>query len=684
MRLTNVRILNFRSCRDVSIEVGNIHALVGTNNAGKSSVLRALDFLFNPSTKSLNEESFWNKDTSLEIRVEAIFSDLTDKEKEILGAYLKADGTFHMARSARMGTKSGESEFDLEQGENKIEIGQHYKKLVPKPEWLQESNINSSNIKEWWKNKDQLIVNSLSFAEFIGGTKTPNVGEWKEKAKEFVISYADKVPMQDAWIDNPKGYANVLKGIMPFFILVPAVRDITEESKGTKNSPFGKLLFAILDTVTKEKRVKIEGILAEISKQMNRSGGDERVPLIADTERQLNMLLNDFFVGCDLEIEFETPTLEVLLSAPKLYVDDGFRNAVENKGHGLQRAIIFAILRRYAEHSTSSAEGRKRNLILAIEEPELYMHPQAQRTIRRVFRKIAEGGDQVLFSTHSSLLVDVAYFDEIIRLESSCENIDGKKTTVSKAWQLPMSRMIQDFETRFPGLKDKATPESMRDLYSHAYNPRRNEGFFASKIILVEGLIEEYSLPIYGEALPNCSFDPRGISVVECGGKGAMDRLFRVFNELHIPCYILFDYDSGNSDNNIIKKSKELLAMAGESRDEPKVLLIADSVACFPKKWEIDLRSEIPNVDALVSEAKRELGLSDDTGKPLIARYLARKLTSRNPAVVPSSLKAIIEKAVAVTWKRAAYKCPIPLRLLIQQERKATEYYDGRLQKPKT
>ena len=413
--------------------------------------------------------------------------------------------------------------------------------------------------------------------------------------------------MQDAWIDNPKGYAGVLKGTLPFFVLVPAVRDVTEESKGTKSSPFGKLLFAILDTVTQEKRAKIECILAEISKQMNRSGGNERVPLIADTEKQLNTLLNDFFIGCDLEIEFETPTLEVLLSAPKLYVDDGFRNAVENKGHGLQRAIIFTILRRYAEHITSSVEGKKRNLILAVEEPELYMHPQAQRTIRRVFRKIAEGGDQVIFSTYSSLLVDVAYFDEIIRLESICEKTDGKKTTASRAGQLPMARMIQDFETRFPNLRGNATHESMRELYSHAYNPRRNEGFFASKIILVEGITEEYSLPIYGDALPNCAFDPQGISVVECGGKGAMDRIFRIFNELHIPCYILFDYDSGNSDKNIIDKSKELLALAGESQDEPQALFVADGVACFPKK----------------------------------------------PAAVPPSLKTIIEKAVAVTWKKS-------------------------------
>jgi hypothetical protein len=193
----------------------------------------------------------------------------------------------------------------------------------------------------------------------------------------------------------------------------------------------------------------------------------------------------------------------------------------------------------------------------------------------------------------------------------------------------------------------------MRDLYSNAYNPRRNEGFFASKIILVEGVTEEYSLPIYADALEDCAFDPHGISVVECGGKGAMDRLFRVFNELHIPCYLLFDYDSGNTDKNITDKSKELLALVGEKLDAPQSLLVADGVACFPKKWEVDLAGEIPDSDHLVAEARREMGLSDDSGKPLIARYVARKLTSLNPAVVPPSLRSIIEQAVAVAWKRS-------------------------------
>lgn len=655
MKLTQIRIQNFRACRDVLLEIGGMHALVGANNAGKSTVLRALDFLFNPSIKSLTEESFWNKDTTLEIRVEAVFSELTDKEREALSSYLKPDGTFHMARSARMGAKQADADTDSEQGEDKIAIGQHYKKPIPEPEWLQESKINGKNIAEWWKAKDQMAIDGVSFSEGI--TKKPSVEEWKERAKEFITANGDKIPMQDAWVDNPKGYANVLKGTLPFFVLVPAVRDVTEESKGTKSSPFGKLLYAILDTITEEKKSKIENILREVAKQMNRTGGNERVPLIAETEKQLNALLSDFFTGCDLEIEFETPTLEVLLSAPKLYVDDGFRNAVENKGHGLQRAVIFTILRRYAEYMTSAPDGKKRNLILAVEEPELYMHPQAQRTIRRVFRKISDGNDQVLFSTHSALLVDVAYFDEIIRMEAISDETEGKRTTKCTAWQLPMTKMIEDVATRIPALKGKVTPESIRDLYSHAYNPHRNEGFFASKIILVEGLTEEYSLPIYADAIPNCTFDPQGMSVVECGGKGAMDRLFRIFNELHIPCYILFDYDSGNTDSKIINKSKELLALAGKPQDPPESLFVDDTIACFPTKWETHLRPEIPDIESLTGEARKALGLSDDSGKPLIARYIARKLTSKNPPVVPPSLKTIIEKAVAVSWKESCLKC---------------------------
>ena len=67
-----------------------------------------------------------------------------------------------------------------------------------------------------------------------------------------------------------------------------------------------------------------------------------------------------------MEIEFQTPSLEVVLTSPRIFADDGFRNVVENKGHGLQRAIIFSIIRCYSELITGKGEQKKRTMILAV------------------------------------------------------------------------------------------------------------------------------------------------------------------------------------------------------------------------------------------------------------------------------------------------------------------------------
>ena len=106
MQLSRVRIENYRSCKQVDLEISSMHALVGANNAGKSSVLRALDLLFNPTVGKIDEETFWNRDTSLTIRVEALFSELTPTETEALDGYLRPDGSFHMARTVLCETDS--------------------------------------------------------------------------------------------------------------------------------------------------------------------------------------------------------------------------------------------------------------------------------------------------------------------------------------------------------------------------------------------------------------------------------------------------------------------------------------------------------------------------------------------------------------------------------------------------
>ena len=61
MKLKALRIRNFRCFKDVCIHIDSMHALVGANNAGKSSILRALEFLFNPTANKVNDEAFWKE-----------------------------------------------------------------------------------------------------------------------------------------------------------------------------------------------------------------------------------------------------------------------------------------------------------------------------------------------------------------------------------------------------------------------------------------------------------------------------------------------------------------------------------------------------------------------------------------------------------------------------------------------
>jgi len=647
MKLKTLRIRNYRCYKSIEIDIASIHALVGSNNAGKSTVLYALEFLFNPSTRKISDESFYQKDTFLRIEVEAIFTEINDSDRNQLGAYLRPDGAFHLMRTASMAANDENLSGDDGESESKVKIVAHYCKPQPKLEWLNLSKINGDAITSWWAAKDTLVHNGASFAELLG-SKKPTVADWKVKSEEFAKTHLQTIDLEDAWIPNPQGYAGVLKATLPHYELIPAVRDASDESRATKTNPFGRLIYEIMRTLDSGLRNELETSLRKTTLRLNREAKENRVSRVAEIESTIKEYLAEV-MPADLELEFQAPTLEVLLTTPRIYVDDGFRGSVEGKGHGLQRAVIFSILRAYAKLVTARPDKAKRTLILGVEEPELYMHPTAQRTVRRLLRTIADGGDQVLFSTHSPLMVDVSYFDEIVRIEAPDRAAEGGLQVKCPArFQLPVSLLVADLEARMPALKGKVTAETIRERYSHAYTASRNEGFFAQRVILVEGQTEMYALPIYAASMGEQSdFDSRGVAIVECGGKGQMDRLYRVFNELGIVCYPVFDYDKGNSDSGVRRDTDGLLNLL--QRSDVKDLdtaIVTDAFACFSRNWEADLKAEIPTYETLRADAKQQLGLKDDS-KPLIARYIAVTLTSLKPPVVPPTVKSLIEKALA-------------------------------------
>ena len=642
MKMCQVHIKHFKSLEDVHLNCGSLISLIGENNSGKSNVIEALDLFFNPSIRKVTEESFYEKETSQPIEITIAFKDLNEWEAKYFSPWL-CEHRLKVKRVIQWGDPP--------------EIRNIAIVRVPEPEWLRKDTVSKAKIEEWWDKKEELIVAGLRFYEYLG-TEKPTVNGWREAISRFLEEHGKDIPWIEEERENPKGYAGVLKGGLPEFILVPAVRDVLEEVKVGKTNPFGRLVNTLLRRISSEHRSEIMKAVEQVRRLINRAEGRERIPEIREIEERLKRMLCPF-VECDIEIEFPFPDLESMFSSVRIYVDDGLRTSVETKGHGLQRSIIFAILRAYADlirGGETVEEEKDKSVIFAIEEPELYLHPQAQRTMMQVLRTISEGKDQVIYSTHSSLFVDIAYFDEMCLMRR--EQIEGHwKSTVT---QLSMDAMICDLKTRFP--QTSPTPQSMRDRYSHVYSATRSEGFFARKVVLVEGPTEEYAIPVYSQAL-GYDMDRAGVSVISSGGKGQIDRLLRIFNEFRIPCYIIFDGDKSSDDPESRRLTMALLElMEWHMRDSPSTM-VERRFAVFEEKFEETMKKEVPEYLSIAEEARKVLGLKSETGGPLIARYMARKLVKKgkeegDPSkYVPPTIKQIIEKIKELEWEGSILRC---------------------------
>ena len=157
-----------------------------------------------------------------------------------------------------------------------------------------------------------------------------------------------------------------------------------------------------------------------------------------------------------------------------------------------------------------------RGLVLLVEEPELYLRPQAQRYLYRLLRTFAQGGNQVLYTTHSPNLLNVARLEELAIVRRTEHG----------------TRVLQP-EALTPGEEFRLMTE---------FDAGRGELFLSRAALLVEGQTERLALPF---AFAACGYDHdrEGVSIVECGGKANIVLFARVCRAVGIPFVALHDRD---------------------------------------------------------------------------------------------------------------------------------------------
>jgi AAA domain, putative AbiEii toxin, Type IV TA system len=159
-----------------------------------------------------------------------------------------------------------------------------------------------------------------------------------------------------------------------------------------------------------------------------------------------------------------------------------------------------------------------RGVVLLIEEPELFLRPQAQRYLYRLLREFAAAGNQVLYSTHAPAFLNVARLDELALVEYH----RSTGTTIFQPAPLHAD-------------------ESFRALSE--FDAERSELLLARAALLVEGRTEKLVFPFIFRSLGHDP-DREAISIVECGGKPNIALFARICDAVGVPYLVVHDRDA--------------------------------------------------------------------------------------------------------------------------------------------
>ncbi|MBX3323250.1 MAG: AAA family ATPase [Phycisphaeraceae bacterium] len=459
--LSKVSIYNFKSCRNLEdVEFADFTPLVGYNNAGKSNVLAALQWVLKKSV--LPESAFF--DPASAVRVEARITGLTQKIIDNLG-------TTHKPKIEPF-VKDGVVEIQREQ---------------PRP----------------------------------GGSAS----DIKLKVRDLSKPAGDAA----AWKENPSGIDNAISALFPEPISIAAMDDAGKDiGKFETGSTIGKLIAKLMTAMKETQGKEIARRLDELRKLLD-AEGDERAIELENFDRKANGIVAEFFPGVEVRVHVPAPELTTMFKAGtiKVYetngagpVDPNGRD-VSSLGHGAQRAIQMALIRQLAESAEASKGGRT---LLLIDEPELYMHPQAVAKVRSALRKLSSGPYQVIFTTHSPLMIGR---DEIGAVLVLCKN-DANGTTKRKR----LAQAIAALE--------KEAQAQLDELFSVE---GAGQVLFSDRVILAEGKTERELVPDLFEALYGAPPADHRIGFVALDGSGNTAKCLKVLGQMGIPTRAVVDLD---------------------------------------------------------------------------------------------------------------------------------------------
>lgn len=311
--------------------------------------------------------------------------------------------------------------------------------------------------------------------------------------------------------------------------------------------------------------------------------------------------------------------------------ENGEARAYEELGTGQQQILALSFAHAYAKSFLGQG------LIFVLDEPESHLHPLAQKWLAKRVFQMAQDGLQLIITTHSPFFIDLNFIDGInlVRKEEGSTFIINNNA--DKLFKHCIATASNPNKTKL----DTVVPFYANNSTAHILS-----GFFANKIILVEGLTEELSLPIYFERL---GFDPTefGVEIIGVSGKGNLAKWWRLFTLYQMPTFICFDNDTRSGDDRNGNLRKDALKAIGIQEEELENILgvedwsISEHFCVFGKDFEITMRTSFDDYEEIEEQMRESLG---SNSKHIIARETARLLNLDIESTGKEQLIELIEK----------------------------------------
>ena len=424
-KLRALAVRNLRCIGDkwVNIELDDIVVLVGANNTGKSTILRAYELaMFEGSTAGKlklsdfpNERVPQDEDSLPQIEVQTYVSP---------------------------GCGIDEKWFCLDEDNGRRYIRER---------WTYDSPGKAPTRQGW----DPTIRNYVD--EKPAGWA--NVANQKRPRPVHLDAFADPE-------DETAKLVHLLVDVLLERVMATEQAEDDAEEQTNEESAFDELkrvLGHIQHRVADESREVVETMEAELTSRVAPLFPGVRVQFDPDCEGEPDPK-KVFFSG--------NPTL-------RMGDADGHMTPVSHQGSGARRALTWAALKIAAERpagerkTKAKKEGQdeRRPHVLLMDEPEICLHPNAIREACRVLYDLASenSGWQVMLTTHSPAFIDLSRDNTtVVRVERDAAGVRG--TTVFRPERAKLSE------------DDR---EQLKLL--NACDPYVSEFFFGGRTVLVEG-----------------------------------------------------------------------------------------------------------------------------------------------------------------------------------------------------